>query len=108
LPKYSRQRTRRSGNLQEGGVKAPLTAKNLKPKKSLTKEYLDHLAQLERLDLEASRAKNRSSQQIVQMSIRMRQDAYFAFRALCRATRKTNGEMVAHLLETFLEEDRGT
>jgi hypothetical protein len=41
------------------------------------------------------------------MSIRMRQDAYFAFRALCTATRKTNGEMLLHLMEAFLEEGRG-
>jgi hypothetical protein len=82
-------------------------AKNLQPKNSLTKEYLDHLAQLERQDLEASRAKIRASQPTVQMSIRMRQDEYLRLRVLCRVMRKTNGEMVAHLLETFLEESRG-
>ncbi len=46
-------------------------AKNLTPKSSLTKEYLDHLAQLERQDLEASRVKTRASPPTVQMSIRM-------------------------------------
>ena len=69
-------------------------AKDLTPKNSLTKEYLDHLAHLEHQDLEASRAKTKASRPTLQMSIRIREDAYFAFRALCRATRKTNGEMV--------------
>jgi hypothetical protein len=82
-------------------------AKDLTQKNSLTKEYLDHLAHLERQDLEASRAKTRTSRPNVQMSIRMPEDEYFRFRALCIALRKTNGEMVAHLMEAFLREGRG-
>lgn len=83
-------------------------AKDLTPKNSLTKETLDHLAHLERQALEISRAKSRTCRPTVQMSIRMPEDAYFAFRALCRATRKTNGEMVTHLLEAFLDETKET
>lgn len=80
-------------------------AKDLTSKNRLTKETLDHLAHLERQALEASRAKTRTSRPTVQMSIRMKEDEYLRFRALCRAMRNTNGEMVLHLLEAFLRNE---
>ena len=82
-------------------------ARDLTPKNRLTKEVLDHMAHFERLALEASRGNKQSSPATVQMSIRMKEAEYLRFRALCRALRKTNGSMVVHLLEAFLEEGRG-
>ncbi len=68
----------------------------------LTKKTLDHLAQLERQALDASRASSRESRSTVQMSIRMDEEQYLHFRALCRLQRRTNGQMVEHLLKLLL------
>ena len=82
-------------------------AKDLTPKNMLSKEMLNHLARLERQALDAFRAKTRTSGPTVQMSIRMKEEEYLRFRALCRAMRNTNGEMLLHLMNAFLEEGRG-
>lgn len=45
--------------------------------------------------------------QTVQMSVRMKVDVYDAFRALCRAERRTNGDMLEVLMGKFLEREQG-
>jgi hypothetical protein len=39
---------------------------------------------------------------VVQMSLRMPEDLYDRFRALCKHERRTNGEQLQVLLETYL------
>lgn len=77
-------------------------AKVRSPINMLTKKTIDHLAQLERQSLDASRAPSRESRSTVQMSIRMDEEQYLHFRALCRLQRRTNGQMVEHLLKLLL------
>lgn len=77
-------------------------AKVRSPINMLTKKTLDHLAQLERQELDASRTKSRERRSTVQMSIRMDKEQYLHFRALCRVQRRTNGQMVEHLLQLLL------
>ena len=38
----------------------------------------------------------------VQMSVRMDEDVYRRFRALCKLERRTNGDMLHHLIEAYL------
>lgn len=63
---------------------------------------LEQLKEMERKDLERSRWKTRDTNPMVQMSIRMEEDEYLKFRALCKQERRTNGEMVQHLMEAYL------
>ena len=81
-------------------------AKDLTPIDTLTQKNLEHLAQLERQVLEASREMAATREPTVQMSIRVREDAYFRFRALCKVLHKTHRDMVVLLLEAFLKEGR--
>lgn len=82
-------------------------SKDLQPRDVLSKDYLAHLARMEGQRLEESRRKYGPPSPQVQMSIRMGQGDYIRFRALCRAMRKTNGDMLLHLLNAFLEADAG-
>lgn len=47
------------------------------------------------------RKKRRETSPTVQMSVRMREDVYDRFRALCGEERRTNGEQVEHLLDAY-------
>lgn len=78
-------------------------------KEIMSLKKLDQLAEIERKDLEQSRRwKSRDINPTVQMSIRMDEDEYLKFRALCKAERRTNGEMVERLMEAYLpKDDRG-
>lgn len=78
--------------------------KALKPQDVLSKDYLAHLARIEGQRLEESRRKFGPPNQNVQMSIRMGQGDYLRFRALCRAMRKTNGDMLTQLMDTYLDQ----
>jgi hypothetical protein len=73
----------------------------------LAPENFDHLVQLERRRLEHLREKSKPVQPQVQMSIRIEEGAYLRFRTLCAVSRRTNGEMLLHLLECFFA-DRST
>ena len=79
--------------------------KDLKPRNMLTKETLEELARREAELLEASRRKSPATRSTVQMSIRMTEEEYLRFRALCKAMRKTNGEMVECLMGIFLRNE---
>lgn len=83
-----------------------LYTKDLKPLNQLTKPRLADLVHLEREALAASRKQAPAKKPTVQMSVRMGEDEYIRFRALCRALRKTNGDMVAQLVDVFLDKGR--
>lgn len=70
--------------------------------KPLDFKKLDQLAEMERKDLERQRWKSRSINPTVQMSIRMEEEKYVRFRALCKAERRTNGDMLEHLMDAYL------
>lgn len=70
--------------------------------KAMDFKKLDQLAEVERKDLERSRWRSRDTNPTVQMSIRMDEEEYLKFRALCKAERRTNGDMVSHLMEAYL------
>ena len=77
--------------------------KALKPRNMLTKETLDELARREAELLEASRKQAVATRPTVQMSVRMWEEEYLRFRALCKALRKTNGDTLLHLMNAFEE-----
>lgn len=68
---------------------------------------LDQLAEAERVELNRSRWKSRDANPVVQMSIRMEEEDYLKFRALCKAERRTNGDMVKWLMESYLSDGSG-
>ena len=70
--------------------------------KAMDFKKLDQLAEAERTELSRNRWKSRDANQTVQMSIRMLEDDYVRFRALCKAERRTNGDMLEHLMEAYL------
>jgi hypothetical protein len=76
------------------------------PRKSnvLDANKLAHLVQLERNALKHTRAKTKQTKPTVQMSIRMEEGEYLRFRALCKAERRTNGDMVQLLIEFYQKE----
>lgn len=67
---------------------------------------LDQLAEEERKGLERGRWKSRDANPTVQMSIRMDEEEYLKFRALCKTERRTNGDMVEHLMKAYLSTNR--
>jgi hypothetical protein len=79
-------------------------SKDLKPRNMLTPEALDRLAQVERQTLEQARLKSRRPNAQVQMSIRMEEEIYLRFKALCKTHRQTNGEMLRLLMQFYLQE----
>jgi hypothetical protein len=48
------------------------------------------------------RWKRREANPTVQMSVRMQEDVYERFRALCEQERRTNGDMLEILLSSYL------
>jgi hypothetical protein len=54
-----------------------------------SKAYRKHVAQ--------------TSATTVQMSVRMNEDVYRRFRALCKLERRTNGDMLHDLIEVYLD-----
>jgi len=70
--------------------------------KGLDFKKLDQLAEAERVELNRNRWKSRDTNPTVQMSIRMDEEDYLRFRALCKAERRTNGDMVLHLVNAYL------
>ena len=72
------------------------------PCSKISKDRFQHLVQNQRLMLAQTRKKKGPAVPQVQMSIRMPEADYFKFRALCTASRRTNGEMLLHLLEAYL------
>jgi hypothetical protein len=81
------------------------TTSGSKPWNVIDNKTLDQLAELERRELEQSRSKSKASKSVVQMSVRMEEEEYLRFRALCKSERRTNGEMLEHLMKAFLGED---
>ena len=49
------------------------------------------------------RRKRREADPTVQMSIRMQESAYERFRILCQQERRTNGDMVQVMMESYLK-----
>lgn len=45
--------------------------------------------------------KRRETNPTVQMSVRMREDVYERFRAMCDEERRTNGDMLEHLMDAY-------
>lgn len=50
-----------------------------------------------------SRWSRREENPTVQMSLRMKADQWDKFRALCAAERRTNGEMIEVLMDSYLK-----
>lgn len=74
---------------------------------SLPKDRFADLVQNERHRLTELREKSAPIAPQVQMSIRMPEEKYLEFRALCRAMRRTNGEMLSELIDMFLANTDG-
>ena len=72
------------------------------PRSKISKDRFQHLVQNQRLMLAQTREKKGPAVPQVQMSIRMPEADYLEFRALCAATRRTNGEMLSELMEVYL------
>lgn len=70
--------------------------------RKISKDRFQHLVQNQRLMLAQTPKKKGPAVPQVQMSIRMREADYFKFRALCTASRRTNGEMLCELMEVYL------
>lgn len=70
--------------------------------KAMDFKKLDQLKESERRELERGRWKSRDINPTVQMSIRVEEEEYLRFRALCKAERRTNGEMLIHLMNAYL------
>lgn len=66
-------------------------------------ELIEHLAQVEGERLQRARRDDRQTQPTLQMSVRMRESDYLRFKALCKVQRRTNGDMLQHLVQFFLE-----
>lgn len=75
----------------------------------LSAEKLVQLMRIERQDRQEAQSKAyrthvaQTSATTVQMSVRMNEDVYRRFRALCKLERRTNGEMVHDLIEVYLD-----
>ena len=75
----------------------------------LSAEKLVQLMRIERQDRQEAQSKAyrrhvaQPSATTVQMSVRMNEDVYRRFRALCKLERRTNGEMVHDLIEVYLD-----
>src|SRR6056297_4041223 len=75
------------------------------PYVALDSKLLAQLAEMERKELERNRSSSKATRATVQMSIRMEEEEYLRFRALCKAERRTNGDMLLHLMTSFLHQD---
>jgi hypothetical protein len=76
------------------------------PQGRLSTEKLGQLVLLERQHQQQAvfRAQRRQpAAPTVQMSVRMNEDVYRRFRALCKLERRTNGEMLHDLIEVYLD-----
>lgn len=75
----------------------------------LSAEKLVQLMRIERQDRQEAQSKAyrthvaQTSATTVQMSVRMNEDVYRRFRALCKLERRTNGEMLHDLIEVYLD-----
>jgi hypothetical protein len=81
-----------------------LSDETLSSRRKISGDRLRHLVQNQRLLLAHARETKASAVPQVQMSIRMPEASYLEFRALCAATRRTNGEMLSELLQLYLAE----
>lgn len=72
------------------------------PRGTISKDRLEYLVRNQRLLLARTRKKKGPAVPQVQMSIRMPEADYLKFRALCTASRRTNGEMLCELMEVYL------
>lgn len=70
--------------------------------RKISKDQLKHLVQNQRLLRAQSRKRKGPAVPQVQMSIRMVEADYLEFRALCAATRRTNGDMLSELIKVYL------
>lgn len=75
----------------------------------LSAEKLVQLMRIERQDRQEAQSKAyrthvaQPSATTVQMSVRMNEDVYRRFRALCKLERRTNGDMLHDLIEVYLD-----
>lgn len=75
----------------------------------LSAEKLVQLMRIERQDRQEAQSKAyrkhvaQTSATTVQMSVRMNEDVYRRFRALCKLERRTNGDMLHDLIEVYLD-----
>ena len=75
----------------------------------LSAEKLVQLMRIERQDRQEAQSKAyrkhvaQPSATTVQMSVRMNEDVYRRFRALCKLERRTNGEMLHDLIKVYLD-----
>jgi hypothetical protein len=89
-----------------------LTGSHIEPHSrqgGLSAEKLVQLMRIERQDRQEAQSKAyrrhvaQPSATTVQMSVRMNEDVYRRFRALCKLERRTNGEMLHDLIEVYLD-----
>lgn len=89
-----------------------LTGSHIEPHSKqggLSAEKLVQLMRIERQDRQEAQSKAyrkhvaQPSATTVQMSVRMNEDVYRRFRALCKLERRTNGEMLHDLIEVYLD-----
>lgn len=52
------------------------------------------------------RQRRREANPTVQMSVRMQEDVYERFRMLCERERRTNGDMLAVMMESYLRTEQ--
>ena len=71
--------------------------------KAMDFSALDRIASEEGKTLERERWKSRDTNPTVQMSVRMEEEQYLRFRALCKMERRTNGDMVNELVEFYIK-----
>lgn len=81
--------------------KRPDAAK-LSLRNCLAPDRFEHLVQSQRSLLAESRERKEPAAPRVQMSIRIQEAEYLKFRALCVATRSTNGAMLSELIKIYL------
>ena len=89
-----------------------LTGSHIEPhskQDGLSAEKLVQLMRIERQDRQEAQSKAyrkhvaQPSATTVQMSVRMNEDVYRRFRALCKLERRTNGDMLHDLIEVYLD-----
>lgn len=89
-----------------------LTGSHIEPHSrqgGLSAEKLVQLMRIERQDRQEAQSKAyrrhvaQPSATTVQMSVRMNEDVYRRFRALCKLERRTNGDMLHDLIEVYLD-----
>ena len=80
------------------------TTTGLKRYKAVRSKILAQLADLKRKELKRKRFESKAVNPTVQMSIRMDQEKYLRFRALCKSERRTYRDMVEYLMKSYLGE----